>query len=203
MRSSPRPSFFAATLLALILLTGSPTLRAGDASSSPASSPAPAKPAPTPVPLAKVSSEAESTFGELRQIDEIASTDRTALASTASGLSSLTTEINARLVEDSRILAGSPSLELLYQLRTSLQTFADGLSSSEQDLNQRATTLSNRIARLSEMNQIWQTTLQVAPQVDMPPAVVQRVQKMADDIKSSLQTAQSDRAEVLTLQSDL
>ncbi|MBV8276744.1 MAG: hypothetical protein JO170_16005, partial [Verrucomicrobia bacterium] len=113
------------------------------------------------------------------------------------------TEINARLTEDSRILAGNPSLELLYQLRTGLQTFADGLSSSEQDLNQRATTLGNRIARLSEMNQIWQTTLQSAPQADMPPAVSERIQNMVDKIKKSQQTAQSDRAEVLTLQSDL
>jgi small-conductance mechanosensitive channel len=203
MRSSPRPSILAATVLAVILLTGGPPIRAEDASPSPSSSPAPAKAAPTPVPLARVPSEAESTLGELRQIEEIASTDRTSLESAGSGLSNLTTEINARLVEDNRILAGNPSLELLHQLRTSLQTFADGLSSSDQDLTQRATTLGNRIARLSQMNQIWQTTLQSAPQVDMPPAVLQRVQNVVDEIKKSQQTAQSDRAAVLTLQSNL
>ncbi|HEX6564468.1 MAG TPA: mechanosensitive ion channel domain-containing protein [Chthoniobacterales bacterium] len=199
------PSLIAATLFSLACVICGPPLqaRAEDASPSPASSPAPAKAAPTPVPLTKVPSEAESAFGELRQIAEIASTDRTTLESTGTGLSSLATEINARLTEDSRILAGTPSLELLYQLRTSLQNFADGLSISDQDLNQRTTTLGNRIARLSDMEQIWQTTLQSAPQVDMPPAVLQRVQNVVDEIKKAKQTAQSDRAQVLTLQSDL
>ncbi|MBV9873965.1 MAG: mechanosensitive ion channel [Verrucomicrobia bacterium] len=205
MRSSYPPSIVTGTLLYLTFLICGPTLqaRAEDASPSPSASPAPSKVAPTAVPLVKVPPELESTFGELRQIEQIASTDRTSLESASSGLSDLTTELNARLTEDSRILAGTPSLELLYQLRTGLQTFADGLSNSEQDLTQRATTLGNRIARLSEMNQIWQTTLQSAPQVDMPPAVLQRVQNIVDDIKKSQQTAQSDRAEVLTLQSNL
>ncbi|MBV8099674.1 MAG: mechanosensitive ion channel [Verrucomicrobia bacterium] len=207
MRSYSASSIIAATLLSLtFVVCGLPLqAQAEDASPSPSPSlsPAPAKAAPTPVPLDKVPSEAESAFSELRQIEEIASTDRTSLESTSSNLSNFTTEIHARLAEDNRILAGTPSLELLYQLRTGLQTFADGLSSSEQDLNQRATTLGNRIVRLSQMDQIWHATIQSAPQVDMPPAVLQRVQNVVDEIKKSEQTAQSDRAEVLTLQSNL
>lgn len=201
MRSSPKPSILAATLLALNLLIGSPPIRAQEASPSP--SPSPATAAPTPVPLAKVPSEAESTFGELHQIEENNSKDEATLKSTASSLSNLATEIQARIAEDTRILAGDTSLDILYRLRTTWQNFTDSLSSSEQDLVQRASSLESQIARLSQMKQVWQTTLQSAPQVNMPPPVLQRVQSVVDEIAKAQEKAESDRTEVLTLQSSL
>jgi potassium-dependent mechanosensitive channel len=207
MRSHSAPSIIAVTLLALIwLICGSPLqAQQPSASPSPSSSPSPSPAAatPTPIPLAKVPSEAEATFGELRQMEDSASKDRATLDSTAARLSDFTTELKNRTLEDNRILAGNPSLDLLFRLRTTWQSDADILSKAEQDLVQRGTNLESQVSRLSQMNQVWQTTLQSASQVDMPAAVLQRVKDLLDDIKKRKQAAESDRARVLTLQSDL
>ncbi|HYZ71664.1 MAG TPA: mechanosensitive ion channel domain-containing protein, partial [Chthoniobacterales bacterium] len=128
---------------------------------------------------------------------------RATLDSTAAALYDLTTEIKNRVLEDNRILAGSPSLDLLFRLRTTWQNDADVLSRAEQDLAQRGANLETQISRLSQMNQVWQTTLQSASQVDMPAAVLQRVKGVLDDIAKRKQAAESDRARVLTLESDL
>jgi hypothetical protein len=196
-------SILLAALLAITFVTGSPPVQAQDASPTPTSSPSPAVAAPTPVPLAKVSSEAEAAFAELHQIDESTSKDKATLDSTVIGLSNLTTEIKARMTEDNRILAGNPSLDLLYRLRTTWQTFADNLANAEQDLAQRASNLETQITRLSQMNQVWQTTLQSGPQVNIPPAVLQRVQSVAGEITKAQEGAESDRTRVLTVQSNL
>jgi small-conductance mechanosensitive channel len=150
-----------------------------------------------------VPSEAESAFTELHQIEESASKDRATLDSTAAGLSDLTTEIKNRMVEDNRILAGNPSLDLLFRLRTTLQTYADDLSKAEQALAQWESNLEIQISRLSQMNQVWQTTLQSASQVDMPAGVSQRVKSVLDEITKRKQAAESDRSRVLTLQSEI
>jgi potassium-dependent mechanosensitive channel len=205
MRSYSASSIIAATLLCLTLVICGPPLQAQQPSASPSSSPSPspAAAAPTPIPLAKVPSEAESSFGELRQIEESASKDRATLDSTAAGLSDLTTEIKIRMLEDNRILAGNPSLDLLFRLRTTWQTYANELSKAEQDLVQRVGNLETQISRLSQMNQVWQTTLQSASQVDMPTAVLQQVKGVLDEITKRKQAAESDRATVLTSQSEL
>src|ERR1700759_3927710 len=168
MRSYSAPSIIAARLLALALVICGPPLRAQEASPSPSSSPSPsaAAPAPNAIPLPKVPSEAESAFTDLHQIEESASKDRATLDSAAAGLSDLTTEIKNRMLEDNRILAGDPSLDLLFRLRTTLQTYTDDLSKAEQDLTQRVANLETQIGRLSQMTQVWETTLKSAPQVD-------------------------------------
>jgi len=203
MRFTRKLPILLAALLTITFVTGSPPVRAQDASPTPTSSPSPAVAAPTPIPLAKVSSEAEAAFAELHQIDEDTAKDKATLDSTVSGLSNLTTEIKARMTEDNRILAANPSLDLLFRLRTTWQTFGDNLANAEQDLVQRASNLETEITHLSQMNQVWQTTLQSGPQVDIPPAVLQRVQSVAGEITKAQQGAESDRARVLTLQSDL
>jgi potassium-dependent mechanosensitive channel len=203
MRSSSAPSIIAATLLCLTFVICGPPLQAQEPSASPSPSPSPATAAPTPIALAKVPVEAESAFSELHQIEESASKDRATLESTADGLSNLTTEIKDRMVEDNRILAGNPSLDLLFRLRTTLQTYADELSKAEQDLTHRVTNLETQLNRLGQMNQVWQTTLKSAAQVEMPTAVLQRVKSVVDEIAKTQQAAESDRDRVLTLQSEL
>jgi potassium-dependent mechanosensitive channel len=203
MRSYSAPSIIAATLLSLTLVVCGPPLQAQQPSASPSPSLSPAAAVPTPIPLPKVPSEAESAFSELHQIEESASKDRATLDSSATSLSDLTSEITNRMLEDNRILAGNPSLDLLFRLRTTLQTYADDLSKAEQDLAQRESNLETQISRLSQMNQVWQTTLQSASQVDMPAAVLQRVKSVLDEVTKRKQAAESDRSRVLTLQSEL
>jgi small-conductance mechanosensitive channel len=200
MTNRRKPSIVVTALLALNFVSA--TIQAQDASPSPSPSPS-ATAAPTPIALDQVPLEAESAFGELHQIEDTLSKARAALESTNVGLINLKAEVKARMAEDARILAGSPSLDLLYPLRTNWQTYTTSLTSSEQDLTQRAANLEDQLASLRQMNQVWQPTLESAPKINMPPAVLQRVQKVVERIDKTKRTAESDRARVLTLQNSL
>src|SRR6201987_2356613 len=200
MTNCLKPSIVVTALLALNFVSA--TIQAQDASPSPSPSPS-ATAAPTPIALDQVPAEAESAFGELHQIEDTLSKARAALESTDVGLINLKAEIKARMAEDARILAGNPSLDLLYPLRTTWQTYTTNLTNSEQDLTQRAANLEDQLASLKQMNPVWQPTLQSAPQINMPPAVLQRVQKVVERIDKIKRTAESDRAQVLSLQSSL
>ena len=208
MTNCLKSSIVVTALLALNFVSA--TIQAEDASPSPspsssasASPPPSATAAPTPIALDQVPAEAESAFSELHQIEDTLSKARAALESTDVGLTNLKAEIKARMAEDARILAGNPSLDLLYPLRTTWQTYTANLTNSEQDLTQRTANLEDQLATLKQMNQVWQATLQSAPQINMPPAVLQRVQKVVERIDKTKRAAESDRAQVLTLQSSL
>jgi potassium-dependent mechanosensitive channel len=196
-----KQSIVVTALLALNLLGAK--IQAQDASPSSSPSPSPATAAPTPIALDQIPSEAEAAFGELHDIEDTLSKARVSLESTNVGLTNLKAEIKARMAEDSRIMAGSPSLDLLYRLRTTWQTYTANLSSSEQDLTQRAANLEDQLGSLRQMDQVWQPTLQAAPQINMPPAILQRVQRVVEGINRANRTAESDRAKVLNLQSSL
>jgi small-conductance mechanosensitive channel len=200
MTNCLKPSIVVTALLALNFVSAN--VQAEDASPSPSPSPS-ATAAPTPIGLDQVPAEAESAFGELHQTEDTLSKARTTLESTNVGLTNLKAEIKARMAEDARILAGNPSLDLLYPLRTTWQTYTANLTNSEQDLTQRVANLEDQLASLKQMNQVWQPTLESAPQVNMPPAVLQRVQKVVERIDKTKRTAELDRAQVLTLQSSL
>ena len=200
MTNCLKPSIVVTALLALNFVSA--TIQAQDASPSSSRSPS-ATAAPTPIALDQVPSEAESAFSELHQIEDTLSKASAALESTNFGLTNLKAEVKARMAEDARILAGNPSLDLLYPLRTTWQTYTANLTNSEQDLTQRAANLEDQLASLRQMNQVWQPTLESAPQINMPPAVLQRVQKVIERIDKTKRTAESDRAQVLTLQSSL
>jgi len=200
MTNCLKPSIVVTALLALNFVSA--TIEAQDASPSPLPSPS-VTAAPTPIALDQVPAETESAFSELHQIEDTLSKARAALESIDVGLTNLKAEIKARMAEDARILAGNPSLDLLYPLRTTWQTYTTNLTNSEQDLTQRAANLEDQLASLKQMNQVWQPTLQSAPQINMPPAVLQRVQKVIERIDKTKRTAESDRAQVLTLQSSL
>jgi hypothetical protein len=60
-----------------------------------------------------------------------------------------------------------------------------------------------RLYRRNGRRVIWQATLQSAPQADMPAAFLRQVKSVVDEITKSKQAAETDRARVLTLQSDL
>ena len=208
MTNCLKSSIVVTALLALNFVSA--TIQAEDASPSPspsssasASPPPSATAAPTPIALDQVPAEAESAFSELHQIEDTLSKARAALESTDVGLTNLKAEIKARMAEDARILAENPSLDLLYPLRTTWQTYTANLTNSEQDLTQRTANLEDQLATLKQMNQVWQATLQSAPQINMPPAVLQRVQKVVERIDKTKRTAESDRAQVLTLQNSL
>ena len=194
-----RPVIRILLLVILALVSSGGTAPGQQASASPAK-PAPA---PTPIPLAKVPLEAQSTLASLQEIDANVSGDQSSADGIARTVSVLTSEIDARIADDTRLLATSPSLDMLYPLKLTWENFGVRLLVSARELTQHATSLEEQLARLDQLNKTWQATLQSAKQPETPATVLQRVRSVVDSIERTRQTAESGRDHVLTLQSRL
>src|SRR5208282_816479 len=175
----------------------------GAAPSQPASgSPAKPTPASTPIPLAKVPLETQSALASLQEIDANLSGDQSSANGIARTLLDLTSEIDARIADDTRLLTTSPSLDMLYRIKLAWENFAVRLLVSARELSQHATSLEEQLARLDQLNKTWQA-LQSAKQPETPPLVLQSVQSVVDSVERTQQAAESGRDHVLTLQSRL
>src|SRR5260370_37065162 len=85
-------------------------------------------PAPTPIPLAKVPLEAQSALASLQEIDASVSRDESSADGITGSLSNLTGEIDARISDERRLVAGTPSLDILNRLKFTWRNFGDNLS---------------------------------------------------------------------------
>jgi len=186
-------------LLILALFSSGGTAPGVQASASPAKP----NPGPTPIPLTAVPVEAQSAMTSLEEIDASVSRDQSSAGDIAGSLSNLTSEIDATIAEDMRLLTASPPLDVVYRLKSTWQNFGDNLSALARELAQRATSLDEQRARLDQMEKTWQATLQSAEQPDTPQPFLQSVQKVVDSIERTRQVAESSREQVLTLQGRL
>src|SRR5271165_2345563 len=171
-------------LIILVLVSSAGTAPGVQASASPAKP----TPAPTPIPLAKVPLEAQSALASLQEIDGNVSRDRSSADGIARALSDLTSEIDARIADDTRLLTSSPSLEVLFRLKLAWRNFAIRFSVLDVELARQATSLEEQLARLDQLNKTWQATLQSAKQPATPPQVLQSV---VDSIDRTRQATQS------------
>ena len=186
-------------LLILALVSGGGTASAEQASASPAKP----NPAPTPIPLTTVPVEAQSAMTSLEEIEASVSRDQSSAGVIAGSLSNLTSEIDATIAEDMRLLTASPPLDVLYRLKSTWQNFGDNLSALARELAERATSLEEECARLDRTKKTWQATLQSAKQPDTPQPFLQSVQNVVDSVERTRQAAESSREQVLTLQGRL
>ena len=131
-------------LIILALVSSGGTAPGQQASGSPAKP----NPAPTPIPLAKVPLEAQSALTSLQEIDANVSRDQSSADGIARTLSDLTSEIDARIADDTRLLTTSPSLDMLYRLKLAWENFGVRLSVSARELT-RARHKSGRATRAS------------------------------------------------------
>ena len=194
-----RPSIRIVLLIILVLIASG-----GKAPSQPASG-SPAKPVPAPIsiPLAKVPLEAQSALASLQEIDANVSKDQSSADGSARTLSVLTSEIDARIDEDTKLLSTSPPLDLLYRLKLAWEKFGVRLSVSAHELTQHSSDLEEQLVRLDQLNKTWQATLQSAKQPQTPPPVLQSVQSVVGSLERTQQDAESGHDRVLTLQSQL
>jgi potassium-dependent mechanosensitive channel len=193
------PAIRIALLIILALVSSG-----GAAPSQPVSgSPAKPTPAPTPIPLARVPLEAQSTLASLQEIEASVSGDQSSAEGLARTLSDLTSEIDARIADDTRLLRSSPSLEVLYRLKLTWGNFGVRLLVSARELTRHATSLEEQFARLDQLSKTWQATLQSAKKPETPAPVLQRAQSVVDSIERTRQMAESAQDHVLTLQSSL
>jgi len=171
--------------------------------SSPSASPPAPNSEPTPIPLAKVPLEAESTIAALQEINANASRDQSAADNIATNLATLAAEIDARVADDSRLLASTESLDTLHRMTVTWAKLGDDLSAMTRELAQDAKNLDQAIARLDQLQKTWVSTLLSAKQPDTPAAVVQRAQSTADSVAVTRKMTESGRATVLTVQTHL
>ncbi len=196
-----KPVTYRVNRLALLLILALIASSAAAPGEQVSPSPEKPKPSPTAIPLTTVAIDAQSAMASLQQIDTSLTQSQSSAGLIAGSLSDLTNEIDARIADEMRLLTASPSLDMLHRLRSTWQSFTDDLSALAGKLGQRATRLEEERARLDEMTQTWQATLQSAKQPDTPPAVLQSVQNVVDSIERTRQATESDRAQVLTLES--
>jgi len=183
----------------LALVYSGSTARGQQASASPPKT----NPALTAIPLAEVPSNAQSALDSLQEMEADVSRDRSSADAIAGTVSDLTSEIDARIADDTRLLTTSPSLEVLYRLKRDWRTFDVRLLVSARELTGHATSLEEQLERLDKLNKTWQATLQSAKQPATPPQVLQRVQSVVDSVERTRQAAESGQAHVLALQSSL
>jgi len=184
-------------ILALVSIGGTAPGQQASASTAKATS------APPPIALAKVPLEAQSALASLQEIDANVSGDQSSADGIARTLSVLTSEIDARIADDRRLLATSPSLEMLYRLKLTWQNLSVNLLVLDRELTQHATSLDEQLVRLAQLSKTWQATLQSAKQPEMPPPVLLGVQSVVDSIERTRPATESAQAHVLTLQSHL
>jgi potassium-dependent mechanosensitive channel len=147
--------------------------------------------------------EVQSALASLQEIDANVSKDQSSADGSARSLSELTSELDARIADDTRLLTTSPSLDVLYRLKLAWEKFGVRLSVSAHELTQHSSSLDEQLLRLDQLNKAWQATLQSAKQPQTPPPVLQSVQSVVDSVERTQQAAESGRDHVLTLQSHL
>jgi small-conductance mechanosensitive channel len=163
-------------------------------------SPEKSKPTPTPIPIIAVAVEAQSAMMSIQVIDANLAADKSNVDVVERTLENLTSEIDARIAEDMRLLVARPSLDVLHRLSNTWQNFDDNLSTLARNLSQRAKTLEETRAHLDELNNTWQGTLGSANNPDTPGPVLQGIQNVIDSVERTRPAAESLRKQVLTLQ---
>jgi potassium-dependent mechanosensitive channel len=165
-----------------------------------ASPTAKASPEPTPIPLTTVVSEMQSTMTTLEEIDTSAARVQSNTDAIVTKLSQLTGEMNPRLAEDSKLLATSPSLDILYRVKLTWQDLGRNLNALARELTQHAASLEQELVDLNRLAKTWRTTLESAKQSNAP---VQPLQTAVDSIEQRRQALEASRARVLTLLSEI
>ena len=169
----------------------------------PSASPAKPNPAPTPIQLANLPFEVQSASTSLQEIDTSVGRIQSSADAIAGSLSNLISELDPRMIEDTRMLGASPPLDMLYRMKLSWHEFSDSLSASDRELTQFATSLEEKLASLDRLNKTWQATLHSATELNTPPPVLQSIQRVVDSIEQTQRAAESGRARVLTVQTRL
>jgi potassium efflux system protein len=185
-------------LTLILVFAGRPTL-----GEPPSDSPEKSKPTPTPVPIIAVAVEAQSATMSIQVINANLAADKSSVDVIERTLGNLTSEIDARIAEDMKLLMARPSLDVLHRLSNTWQNFDDSLSTLARNLSQHAKTLEETRAHLDELNTTWQVTLGSAKKPDTPEPILQGVQNVIDSVEQTRPAVESLRKQVLTLQISL
>jgi potassium-dependent mechanosensitive channel len=166
---------------------------------SPAASPTPS---PTPISLPDVVTEANSTAKTLRGLSASLFADEVR-TKTMDQLPVLTSDIDARTAETNKVLAGSPSLEVLGELDKEWQSLGDSAQSLSRDLVRRVTGLDGQLAQLTRLADTWGVTAASAKAANLPPEISNQINSVMGSIQQTHDGVENRRAEILSFQSRL
>ncbi len=157
------------------------------------------KAAPAPIPLADVATEAESVSAVNRDIQAELSSDRST-ETVAQQLPAIAREIDGRLRESRKIVAQSPSIEMLRSLEGEWSRLRRELSGLNRELTVRVNELERYIARLDDLGRTWDQTFVTAKDSSAPTDVLGRIQTVITEIRQAREAVEKQRARALTMQ---
>jgi small-conductance mechanosensitive channel len=199
-----RPSLARLVLSFLIAVTSARAL----AQSKPAAPPPEKPPATTPgaaqaaapdqpIPAAEIPDQAEAVAAELRTAEQAAAADETNTR-VANTLPGLVRDVDQRIDESRRVIAGAPTLAALRGLETGWEKTRDALASARKEVNGRAAAVDKRAARLAELERRWAATARDGGD-ETPPDVRARVEDTLGAIRRARARLDREQAEALSL----
>jgi potassium efflux system protein len=184
-------------VLAATLILGSPAAaRAETSATNGADSPAGKL---APIPLTDLAVQAESAEAAAQTLNADLAADQ-ATRAVQEKLPTLTADINARMEEDARLLAATPSLNLLRRMGSDWQKLQDQLNEWKKNLGNRAQELNAQFVRLSDLENVWTATRARSATSNVPAEVLERVQAVLATIQATLEKTKNQQALVLILQ---
>jgi hypothetical protein len=155
------------------------------------------------VQLARLPTELPSGAASVREIATSVAEIQASVNAADDRLSKLATELDARVIEDTKFLSANPSIEILYRIKLSWRDFGDNLATSDRDLTQLATRLEEKADRLDRLAQTWQAMLQSATEQGAPSLALQSIRSLMSSIERAQNTAEASRQRLFTLRSRL
>lgn len=152
---------------------------------------------PAPIPLSEVAIQLETRSAQLQDVEaSISSND--ASNSVNAQLNRMLREIDARAVEQNKILAQRPSLEVLRSLERGWQRLDETFSRWTNDLAKSITTLTENGAYLANEEKTWLLTREQAKE-DAPPEVELRISAMLKELARLQTSLDTKRTQLLAL----
>ena len=152
-----------------------------------------------PVPLVDVATESESADEILRDIRTDLSADQSA-ATIAQQLPAVAREIDGRLRESRKIVAQSPSIEMLGGLEGEWRRLRRELYGLDRDLSSRGHELERYIGQLDDLAKRWEQTFAMAKESSVPPEVLGRVENIVQAIHQARDAVEKQRGRALIMQ---
>lgn len=184
--------FFAFIVSGMILLAPAST-RAAAQSDSPAE-----KSTPLTIPLTEISPQAESATARMQDIRSNLASDRT-IEIVSAQLPALAREINGRARESRRIVAQTPSIEMLRRIEGEWSRLRRELSALNHNLTDRVNEIERQSAQLDDLGKTWDQTSSAAKEANAPADVLGRIESVTTEVQRTHEAVEKQRGLTLTM----
>ena len=197
MRTIPLKMSWSAVALALFVCCA---LHAAPATPASTNAP-PAAPSTNSVAVAPadIASQAEATLATLEDLNATFDVDQSN-HSISGELTNLVSVIAGKLDDTASDLSRQPALARLHRLESEWNNLRDELSRWKRNLARRAQEMGGQIARLTQLKNTWDATLQAAQKAKLPGETIQRVQSTLAGVQSTLEKFEDRQRSMLKLQ---